>query len=99
MGNKKSTSKPKLTQEEITDFEKNTFFTSHEIIMLHQAYRKHCSADGGVDKEKFTDMFSTFNKSAKALLFLDHIFRTWDTNRDGQLSMYMHFLFFSLYVY
>jgi len=77
---------PKLTQEEIQSYEKDTFFTSHEILMLHHAYRGHCNDDGCVDRESFTQIFSNFNKSAKALLFLDHIFRTWDVDRDGNLT-------------
>ena len=39
-------------------------------------------------QEDFVDMFSNYNKSAKALLFLDHIFRTWDFENNGNLSEY-----------
>jgi len=86
MGSKSSKLKPKLTQDQIRQYETDTLFTSHEIIQLHQSFRKYCAEDGGVDRESFTDMFSTFNKSAKALMFMDHIFRCWDSNRDGNLT-------------
>ena len=77
---------PKLNQDEISRFEKETLFTAHEVIMLHKAYRRHACNDGSVEREEFVDMFSNYNKSAKALLFLDHIFRTWDFEANGNLS-------------
>ena len=30
---------PKLKEQEISKYEKETLFTAHEIIMLHKAYR------------------------------------------------------------
>jgi len=91
MGNQNSNGQkkiPKLTESEISYYEKETLFTAHEILMLHKAYRKHCSSDASVDKEDFVDMFSNYNKSAKALLFLDHIFRTWDFETNGNLKFH-----------
>lgn len=76
----------RLSDEEISNFEKGTLFTSHEILMLHKAYREYAAIDGTVDRERFVDMFSNYNKSAKALLFLDHIFRTWDFDARGDLT-------------
>ena len=91
---------PKLTKEEMAYYEDETLFTPHEILQLHKAFRKHCYSDASVDREGFVDMFTNYNKSAKALLFLDHIFRTWDFKNNGNLSMYYgsyHILpFFSL---
>merc|ERR1712183_1209055 len=69
-------------------FEKDTCFTAQEIIILNHTYRQACDAEGCVDKEAFTQIFSTFNKSYRAVLFLDHIFRTWDVNQDGNLTFY-----------
>ena len=78
----------KLKEDEISKYEKETLFTGHEVLMLHKAYRHHCLSDATVDKESFVDMFSIHNKSAKAMLFLDHIFRTWDFEKYGNLSEY-----------
>ena len=77
---------PKLKGHEISKYEDETLFTAHEIIMLHKAFRQHCLSDATLDRETFIDMFSIYNKSAKALLFLDHIFRTWDFKNNGNLS-------------
>ena len=79
----------KLKEGEICKYERETLFTAHEVLMLHKAYRQHCLSDGTVDKESFIDMFSIYNKSAKAMLFLDHIFRTWDFEKYGNLSKYL----------
>ena len=76
----------KLTEKEISHYVKQTLFTAHEILQLHKAFRRHCLSDASVGKEEFVYMFSTFNKSAKALLFLDHVFRTWDFETNGNLS-------------
>ena len=78
----------KLTEEELSYYEKETLFTGHEILQLHKAFRRHCASDASVEKEDFVDMFSVHNKSAKALLFLDHVFRTWDFENNGNLSKY-----------
>ena len=76
---------PKITEKEVSYYEKETLFTAHEIVQLHKAFRKHCSRDASIDIEDFVDMFTIYNKSAKALLFLDHIFRTWDFENNGNL--------------
>jgi len=87
MGNIGSSKKcGRLTFADIQQFEKETCFSAHEILFLNHAYRDACNVDGCVDREAFTEIFSNFNKSAKALLFLDHIFRTWDVDRDGNLA-------------
>jgi len=83
LGNKKCA---KLNFADIQAFEKETCFSAHEILYLHHSYREACNPDGCVDKEAFTLIFSQFNKSVKAVLFLDHIFRTWDVNKDGNLT-------------
>jgi len=76
----------KITFADIQEFERETCFSAHEILYLNHTYRDACDSDGCVDKEAFTLIFSNFNKSAKAVLFLDHIFRTWDVNKDGNLT-------------
>ena len=76
----------KLKEDEISKYEKETLFTAHEVLMLHKAYRQHCLSDGTLAKDSFVNMFSIYNKSAKAMLFLDHIFRTWDFGKHGNLS-------------
>ena len=76
----------KLTDDEISYYETKTLFTGHEILQLHKAFRRYCSSDASVGREQFVDMFSNYNKSAKALLFLDHVFRTWDWENNGNLS-------------
>ena len=90
MGNAKSNhvSIPKLKEDEISYHENCTRFSAHEVLQLHSAYRKRCLSDGSVEKEDFIDMFSNYIKSAKALLFLDHVFRTWDFETNGNLSKY-----------
>jgi len=87
MGNLVGTKRgAKITFADIQRFEKDTCFTAQEIIFLNHTYRQACDAEGCVDKEAFTQIFSNFNKSVKAVLFLDHIFRTWDVNQDGNLT-------------
>jgi len=76
----------KMTFTEIQKYEKETCFTAQEIIFLNHTYRQTCDENGCVDKEAFTFIFSSFNKSSRAVLFLDHIFRTWDINQDGNLT-------------
>ena len=83
----------KLKEDEISKYEKETLFTAHEVLMLHKAYRQHCLSDATVDKERFVDMFSLHNKSAKAMLFLDHVFRTWDFEKYGNLSTFQRYYF------
>ena len=76
----------KLTEDEVSYYSQETLFTGHEILQLHKVYRNNCLSDASVEKEKFVNMFSVHNKSAKALLFLDHVFRTWDFEHRGNLS-------------
>ena len=76
----------KITDDEILNYGRQTLFTGHEIQQLHKAFRRYCSSDASVGREQFVDMFSNYNKSAKALLFLDHVFRTWDWKNNGNLS-------------
>jgi len=77
---------PRLTFADIQQFERETNFSAHEILFLNHAYKDACDSDGCVDKEAFTLIFSNFNKSSKSILFLDHIFRTWDVDTDGNLT-------------
>ena len=88
MGTVKSKQKKvaKLKGNDISQYERETLFTAHEILTLHKAYKQYCLIDGTLDRERFVDMFSIYNKSAKALLFIDHIFRTWDFEKHGNLS-------------
>ena len=90
MGGQTSTHQkiPRLTEEEISYYQNSTRFSAHEVLQLHTAYRRRCLPDGSVVIEDFTDMFSHYMKSAKALLFLDHVFRTWDFDTNGNLSEY-----------
>ena len=92
MGNMKSSRNhkiPKLTEDDISYWESKTRFTAHEVLQLHKAYRRRCCADGSLENEDFIDLFSNYLKSAKAILFLDHIFRTWDFDAKGNLSEYI----------
>lgn len=75
-----------LTADDTLHYQGETHFSAHEVYQLHKAYRIRCNSDGSVEKEDFVDLFSIYNKSAKALLFLDHIFRTWDFETKGKLS-------------
>ena len=74
---------PKLTEDEIIYYERETLFNAYEILQLHKAFRRHSSIDASIEEKDFTDIFFKQNRDAKGL---GHLFRIWNYENNGNLS-------------
>ena len=83
MGNFKS--KECLNQEDLDFCKKHTRYTEDEIKQWYKSFKKDCPS-GVLTKSKFIDMYKLFFPGGNAERFCSHVFRTFDTDKNGKID-------------
>ncbi|XP_063970177.1 neurocalcin homolog [Lytechinus pictus] len=82
MGNKPSND---LKPEALNDLRKQTDFTEEELKQWYADFKKASSKDY-LTKADFKKLYSQYFPSGDATKFTEHVYRTFDSNRDGSIS-------------
>ena len=83
MGNFKS--KECLSEEDLEFCKKHTRYTQVEIKEWYKSFKKDCPS-GVLTKPKFIDMYKLFFPDGNADNFCSHVFRTFDTDENGEID-------------
>ncbi|XP_041726647.1 recoverin-like [Coregonus clupeaformis] len=82
MGNSKSGA---LSKELLEDLKSNTKYNEAELCVWYQSFLKECPT-GRITKEQFEGIYASFFPNADPTEYARHVFRSFDTNADGQLD-------------
>ena len=74
-----------LTEDDLNFCKKNTRYTEEEIKSWYSSFKKDCPS-GVLTKEKFADVYKLFFPHGDAENFCNHVFRTFDTDKNGEIS-------------
>ena len=74
-----------LTEDDLSFCKKNTRYTEEEIKSWYSSFKKDCPS-GVLTKEKFVDVYKLFFPHGDAENFCNHVFRTFDTDKNGEIS-------------
>ena len=74
-----------LTEDDLNYCKNNTRYTEEEIKSWYSSFKKDCPT-GVLTKEKFVDVYKLFFPRGDAENFCNHVFRTFDTDKNGEIS-------------
>merc|ERR1712001_472674 len=74
-----------LSQEDLDFLKKNTKYDEAEIREWYKGFKIDCP-NGQLTKEKVLDMYSMILPVANAKVFVDHIFRIFDKDGNGDID-------------
>ncbi|XP_057301219.1 neurocalcin homolog [Hydractinia symbiolongicarpus] len=75
----------KIPPEELRELTEHTHFDEKELKRWYNGFIKDCP-DGLLNKEQFTELYSSFYESGNAKKFAEHVFRTFDVNGDASID-------------
>ena len=78
-------SKPGLSQEDLEFLKSHTRYDENTIKEWYKGFKQDCP-NGRLTPPKFVDMYKLFFPSGNAEQFCDHVFRTFDTDKDGNID-------------
>uniref|UniRef100_A0A4D5RA48 Neuronal calcium sensor 2 n=1 Tax=Scolopendra viridis TaxID=118503 RepID=A0A4D5RA48_SCOVI len=78
-------SKARLTREDLEFLKTHTKYDEATIKEWHKGFRQDCP-NGRLTPAKFMDMYKMFFPSGNAEEFCDHVFRTFDTDKNGYID-------------
>ena len=74
-----------LTEDDLNFCKENTRYTEEEIKSWYSIFKKDCPS-GILTKDKFIDVYKLFFPRGNAENFCNHIFRTFDTDKNGEIN-------------
>ena len=74
-----------LTKEDLEYCKTHTRYDEEEIKTWYKNFKKDCPA-GVLTKDKFTDVYKLFFPRGNAENFCNHVFRTFDTDKNGEIN-------------
>merc|ERR1711908_75734 len=83
MGNKSS--KDRLSKEEIDFLKTNTHYDEDTINEWYKGFKQDCP-DGHLDSVSFMKIYSKCFPSGNAGEFCEHVFRTFDSDKNGYID-------------
>ena len=75
-------SKQGLSQEDLDFLKSHTRYDENTIKEWYKGFKQDCP-NGRLTPPKFVDMYKLFFPSGNAEQFCDHVFRTFDTDKNG----------------
>ena len=78
-------SKQGLTQEDLEFLKAHTRYDENTIKEWYKGFKQDCP-NGRLTPVKFVDMYKMFFPSGNAEQFCDHVFRTFDTDKNGYID-------------
>ena len=80
-----SKSKQGLSQEDLEFLKAHTRYDENTIKEWYKGFKQDCP-NGHLTPKKFVDMYKMFFPSGNAEQFCDHVFRTFDTDKNGYID-------------
>ena len=74
-----------LTEDDLNFCKNNTKYTEKEVKSWYSSFKKDCPS-GVLTKEKFIDVYKLFFPRGDAEKFCNHVFRTFDTDKNGEIN-------------
>ena len=74
-----------LTEDDLNFCKNNTKYTEEEVKSWYSSFKKDCPS-GVLTKEKFIDVYKLFFPRGDAEKFCNHVFRTFDTDKNGEIN-------------
>ena len=81
----KTKSKLKLCRDEVDFLERHTSLDRPTIKTWYKGFKKNCP-NGMLDKEQFVGLYKLFTPYSNTDEYCDHIFRTFDKDKDGTIN-------------
>ncbi|KAK8378177.1 hypothetical protein O3P69_018860 [Scylla paramamosain] len=78
-------SKEKLSKEDLEFLKQHTRYDEQMIKEWYKGFRQDCPS-GRLTPDKFVDMYKMFFPSGNAEEFCDHVFRTFDMDKNGYID-------------
>ncbi|CAG0879626.1 unnamed protein product [Darwinula stevensoni] len=78
-------SKAKLSKEDVEFLKAHTRYDEATIKEWYKGFQQDCP-NGKLTPAKFVDMYKMFFPSGNAEEFCDHVFRTFDTDKNGYID-------------
>ena len=84
MGNKSSAVKEELSKADLQFLQRNTHYDEATIVSWYRGFRQDCP-DGRLTRDSFVKIYSWCFPagSLAAEEFCDHVFRTFDSDKNG----------------
>ncbi|CAD6575648.1 MAG: hypothetical protein CYPHOPRED_005754 [Cyphobasidiales sp. Tagirdzhanova-0007] len=78
-------SQSKLSQEQITELEKNTRFERKELKQWYKGFVRDCPS-GQLDKESFSKIYAQFFPFGDPSTFANYVFDVFDNDKSGTID-------------
>merc|ERR1712228_679180 len=78
-------SRDRISKEDLDFLVSNTHYSADIITDWYKGFKQDCP-DGRLTPVKFVDIYKMFFPSGNAEQFCDHVFRTFDTDKNGYID-------------
>ncbi|KIM46297.1 hypothetical protein M413DRAFT_65187 [Hebeloma cylindrosporum] len=78
-------SQSKLSQEQLADLQKNTYFDKKELQQWYKGFKKDCPS-GHLDKAEFSRIYKQFFPFGEPAEFADYVFNVFDADKSGHID-------------
>ncbi|CAG7848412.1 Calcium-binding protein NCS-1 [Serendipita indica DSM 11827] len=78
-------SQSKLSQEQLTELQKNTYFDKKELQAWYKGFLRDCPS-GQLDKNEFSKIYKQFFPFGDSEQFAEYVFNVFDKDRNGTID-------------